>query len=147
MGTMPESNLRYFSVFTEPPDIAINSPTTNQSINITAQTYDISIIGLYGSIWYSLDGDITNITANSLTGTINQAAWDALVDGIVTIVFYTNNSAGLEGTAQVQVIKDSLVEQPPPAILGYDLYLLLGMISLISNILIRKRVKSKLFLF
>ncbi|MHA1671119.1 MAG: Loki-CTERM sorting domain-containing protein [Promethearchaeota archaeon] len=142
MGTMYESDLRYFSVNTAPPEVTINSPTPSQTIGTTAPSYDLSITGPYDSIWYTLDGGTTNLTANSLTGTINQAAWTALTDGIITIDFYANNSAGMEGTAQVQVIKDSSVETPLPGIPGYDLYILLGAISIISTILIKKRFKS-----
>ncbi|MHA1497885.1 MAG: hypothetical protein ACTSRT_10125 [Promethearchaeota archaeon] len=77
----------------------------------------------------------TNYSASGLTGNIDQSAWSALSDGVITIDFYTNNTAGMEGTAQVQVIKGSSEEPPPepPGIPGYDVYLLL---------LVRKRVKS-----
>jgi hypothetical protein len=42
------------------------------------------------------------------------------------------------------LIKDSSEEPPPtpPGIPGYDLYLLLGALSIISALLIRKRLKS-----
>ncbi|MHA1671117.1 MAG: Loki-CTERM sorting domain-containing protein [Promethearchaeota archaeon] len=142
-GTMYESNLRYFTVYTAPPEITINSPTPSQTIGTTAPSYDISITGLYDSIWYTLDGGTTNLTASSLAGTINQAAWTALADGIITIDFYANNSAGMEDTSQVMVIKDSSDEPSPtpPGIPGYDLYLLLGALSIISALIIRKRVK------
>jgi hypothetical protein len=135
VGTMYESDLRYF------PEITINSPTPSQTIGSTPPNYNISITGPYDSMWYTLDGGAPNFTANSLTGTINQTAWTALSDGIITITFFTNNSAGMEGTAQVMVIKDSSVELPLPVIPGYDLYLLLGVISIISTILIKKRFK------
>ncbi|MHA1375100.1 MAG: Loki-CTERM sorting domain-containing protein [Promethearchaeota archaeon] len=50
----------------------------------------------------------------------------------------------MEGTAKVQVIKGSSEEPPPepPGIPGYDVYLLLGALSVISALLVRKRVKS-----
>ena len=141
INTMYESNLRYFTVNTAPPEITINAPTDSQIISSTAPSYDISIAGLYDSLWYALEGG-TNYTLSGLVGTIDQAAWSALSDGIITIDFYANNSVGMEGTAQVQVFKDSSEEPPqtPPGIPGYDLYLLLGAISIISAILIRKRV-------
>jgi hypothetical protein len=144
MGAMFESDLRYFSVNTAPPEITINSPTPSQVVGSTVPSYDLSITGLYDSIWYTLDGGATNRTMNSLTGTLDQTAWTALSDGIITIDFYANNSAGMEDTAQVQVIKDSSEEPPPtpPGIPGYDLYLLIGALSIISTIIIRKRVKS-----
>jgi len=136
MGTMYESDLRYFTVNTIPPLININSPTDSQVIGSTAPSYDISITGPYDSIWYALEGG-ANHTASGLTGTIDQSAWSALSDGIITIDFYANNSAGMEGTAQVQVIKEQ-----PAGIPGYDLYLLIGVFSVISAVIIKKRVKS-----
>jgi len=140
MGTMYESDIRYFTVNTAPPEITINSPTHSQIVGSTSPSYDLSITGPYDSIWYSLDGGSTNITASGLTGTINQATWTALADGIITIDFYANNSAGMEGNAQVQVFKQVSIE-PPPGIPGYDLYLLIGALSVISALIIRKRVK------
>ncbi|MHA1192152.1 MAG: Loki-CTERM sorting domain-containing protein [Promethearchaeota archaeon] len=141
IGNMYESDVRYFTVVTSPPEITINSPTHSQTIGSTAPSYDISITGFYDSIWYILDGGATNHSANSLTGTLNQAAWTALADGIITITFFANNSAGMEESAQVQVIKDTS-EETPPGIPGYDLYLLIGALSVISAILIQKRLKS-----
>jgi len=144
VGTMYESDMRYFTINTAPPEITINAPTHSQTIGSTAPSYDVSITGLYDSIWYTLDGGITNITASSLTGTLNQVAWAALADGIITVIFFANNSAGIEDTSQVMVIKDSSEEPPPtpPGIPGYDLYIFIGALSVLSALLIRKRTKS-----
>jgi len=139
MGTMYESNLRYFTVNTAPPLITINSPTDSQIIGSTAPIYDISIAGPYDSIWYALEGG-ANYTASGLTGTVDQSAWSALSDGIITIDFYANNSAGMEGSAQVQVIK-SVTEQPP-GIPGYDLIALIGVISIFTIIIIKRKSKK-----
>jgi len=128
-------------VYIGPPEITVNSPTPSQVVGSLAPSYDISITGSYDSVWYTLDGGVTNFTASSLTGTINQAAWDMLSDGTITIIFFANNSFGREGNTQVQVIKDSS-EEPAPGIPGYDFYLLIGALSVISAILIRKRMKS-----
>jgi hypothetical protein len=40
-------------------------------------------------------------------GTINQEAWDALPDGVVTIQFYASNTLGDVNFEQVNVIKDT----------------------------------------
>ena len=122
----------------------INSPSYSQVVGSSAPSYDLSITGLYESIWYTFDGGLTNYTASGLTGTLNQPAWSALSDGIITIDFYANNSAGMLGTAQVQVFKDSsVVEPPPPAIPGYELGILA--VILIGFVLIKlKSLKKKL---
>lgn len=127
----------------DPPTIEIISPIDSEIFGTTAPTYDLSVTGLYDVIWYTLDSGATNITASSLTGTLNQAAWTALADGIKTIIFFANNSAGMEGTAQVQVIKDSSVEPPPPAIPGYNFYIMLGALGIVPLILIKRRFRSR----
>ena len=142
MGTMYQSDVRYFSVSTAPPEITINSPTYSQVVGSTAPGYDLSITGPQESIWHTFDRRLTNHTVSALTGTLNQVAWSALSDGIITIDFYANNSAGMIGTAQVQVIKDSSGGSTPPAIPGYNMYLLLSVIGIISLFLLRKRFKS-----
>ncbi|GAG81551.1 unnamed protein product, partial [marine sediment metagenome] len=142
-GSFPNQD-RYPLLAIPAPEITINSPIPNQIIGSTAPSYDLSITGFYDSIWYTLDGGITNYTASGLTGIINQAAWSALSDGIITIDFYTSNSSGMEGSAQVMVIKDSSEEPPStlPGIPGYDLYLLIGALSIVLALIIRKRSKS-----
>jgi len=140
INTMYESNTRYFTVNTAPPEIGINSPTDSQVIGSTAPSYDISITGPYDSIWYALEGG-TNYTATGLTGTIDQSAWSALPDEIITIDFYANNSAGMKGTAQVMVVKDSSEEPPPtpPGIPGYNLIALVGACGIITLVIIKKK--------
>ena len=137
MGTMYESGKRYFTVNTALPDVSINSPTDSQIISDTAPSYDISIAGPYDSLWYALEGG-TNYTATGLTGTIDQSAWSALSDGIITIDFYANNSAGMEGTAQVQVFKQTS-EEPPPGISGYNLIALVGVCGIVMLIIVKKK--------
>ncbi|MFX0010125.1 MAG: LamG domain-containing protein [Candidatus Hermodarchaeota archaeon] len=126
------------------PEITINSPTPNEVVGSIAPSYDIAITGLYDSIWYTFNGGVTNFTVSSLTGALNQAAWAALPDGIMVITFFANYSAELEGNAQVQVIKDTSEEpSPTPAgIPGYNLYLLLGALGIITAFIVRKRLKS-----
>ena len=141
MDAIYESELRYFTVNTAPPAITINSPTDSQVIGETAPSYDLSITGPYNSIWYTFDAGATNHTATGLTGTLNTAAWSGLSDGIITIDFYANNSAGMFGTAQVQVFKDSSVIEPP-TIPGYNFFFITGIIGIISTVLLRKRLKS-----
>jgi hypothetical protein len=50
----------------------------------------------------------------------------------------------MEGTAQVMVFKDNSEElpPPPPEIPNYDLYLLIGVLNVISALIIKKRLKT-----
>ncbi|MHA1885102.1 MAG: SBBP repeat-containing protein, partial [Promethearchaeota archaeon] len=67
IGNSYESNLRYFTVATGAPDITINSPLDNDFFGSTAPNYDISILGLYENVWYTIDAGLTNITVSALT--------------------------------------------------------------------------------
>jgi hypothetical protein len=81
---------------------------------------------------------VTNITASGLTGIIVQTEWNKLTDGIVTIEFCANNSAGFIGNAQVQVIKQTSI---PPGIPGYDIIALLGVSCVVTLLTLKKRTK------
>ncbi|MHA2184866.1 MAG: hypothetical protein ACXAAI_07680, partial [Promethearchaeota archaeon] len=140
IGNSYESNLRYFTVATGAPDITINSPLDNDFFGSTAPNYDISILGLYENVWYTIDAGLTNITVSALTGTIDQSAWDTLGNGIVTIVFYANNSAGTIGSDVVQVIKSVSVE-PPPGIPGYNFIVLVGVSCAVTLLILKKNNK------
>ncbi|GAI81933.1 unnamed protein product, partial [marine sediment metagenome] len=139
-----QSDLRYFTVDTTLPSITIISPAENEFFGSIAPDYDISITGFNEAIWYTIDGGTTNITTSGLTGTINQTEWDKLTDGIVTITFYANNSAGIIGSDMVQVIKSVSVEPPPspPGIPGYNLIALIGVTFAITLILAKRKLKK-----
>ena len=89
------------------PVITIISPLPNSIIGLDAPNYNISIDQLnLDTIWYTLDGGITNYTITDLTGTFNHLAWEALSEGSLTIRFYANDTAGNIGSAAVTVEKD-----------------------------------------
>ena len=121
------------------PEITINSPSINQEFSATAPTFDLSIVEAnLDTIWYALDNGIINITCET-SGQINQTLWDALPEGNVTIRFYASDSAGNIGFQDITVIKE-ISQTPPPGIPGFDLLFLLGIISAITIIIIKKRV-------
>ena len=123
------------------PIIAINQPQNADQLTYSP-VYDISINEVnLDEIWYTIDDGITNYTITEFVGTINSTTWAAAPTGPVTIRFYARDLAGNVGTSFVIVVKTS-EQQPPPAIPGYDLYLLIGVISFTSIIIIRKRFKS-----
>ena len=94
------------------PQITINSPLTSEVFGSIAPNFDISIMepNLH-SRWYTLDGGITNITFSGLTGTINQAEWDKLLNGSVNLTFHANDSVGNIGSAGVLIYKDINIPQ------------------------------------
>jgi len=121
------------------PIIAINNPQKDHVIGATAPNFDIFIDELnLDKTWYSLNGG-NNITFTGLTGTINQALWDALPEGNVIIRFYANDTLGRIGFQEVTVVK-MISQSNPPGIPGYNILLLLGIVSIIAVIIVKKRL-------
>ena len=124
------------------PIITINQPQNADQLQYTP-VYDITIDELnLEEFWYTIDSGVNNYTITELVGTINSAVWSAAPSGSITIWFYARDLAGNIGMSFVIVVKTSAQQTPPPGIPGYDLYLLIGALSILSAILIRKRVKS-----
>lgn len=126
------------------PNITIISPTLNQEFGSQSPEFTISIedVSPIMARWYTIDDGAMNYTFSGLTGFINQTAWDQKEDGIITIRFYANDSLGNEGTESVTVIK-SIPSQP--VILGYNVFLIIGAISVVSIIIIIISLKKKDF--
>ena len=92
------------------PTIRIISPSPDDLFGITAPNFNVEISDAnLDSMWYTLDGGLTNTTF-ATNGTIDQALWDALPDGNVTMGFYTNDTLGYSNYTEVTVRKD--VEAP-----------------------------------
>ena len=124
------------------PVITITFPLPDSVFGLVAPNYTISIDELnLDTIWYTLDGGITNYTITGLAGTFKQLAWDALSEGNVTIRFYANDTAGNIGFQEVIVVKE-ITQTSPPGIPGYDLLFLLGIISAVAIVIIKKRVND-----
>jgi parallel beta-helix repeat protein len=124
------------------PVISIILPLPDVVFGLVAPNYNISIVELnLDAIWYTLNGGITNYTITSLTGTFNQTAWDALSEGNVTIRFYASDALGRIGYQEVTIVK-RISQSNPPGIPGYDLLSLLGILSVVTTVIIKKRYGS-----
>ena len=120
--------------------INIYSPNSIESFGITAPNFTIlTSRGFAHTTWYTIDNSLTNITFTGLTGTVNQTLWDALPEGNVTIRFYANDTLGRIGFQEVTVTK-TIPQSPLPGIPGFDILLLVGIISVMVVIIIKKRV-------
>ena len=92
---------------TSAPIISIIFPLPNGVFSLDAPNYQITINELnLDTVWYSLDGGITNYTNVGLSDTFDQLAWGALSESNVTIWFYSNDTAGNIGSVVVSVEKD-----------------------------------------
>ncbi len=90
-----------------PPIITINSPSNDDVFGTNAPAFTITVTDKnLDSIWYTLDGGITNFTITT-NWTIDQIAWSALSQGNVTITFYASDIPGNIGSAEVSIEKDA----------------------------------------
>jgi len=103
-------NYPIWNVDDDPPNIIINSPTIDHVFGFEAPNFNITIVeSNLDTMWYTLDGGLTNYTFSGFTGFINQTAWDEKEDGDITIRFYANDSLGHVGFEDVQILKDSII--------------------------------------
>jgi len=90
------------------PRITVLSPEESDRFKSTAPSFEVEIVDVYVyEMWYTLDGGLNNYTFSE-NGTIDQSAWDALLDGIITITFYAKDIADNEAFVEVSVIKGEL---------------------------------------
>ncbi|HEC40104.1 hypothetical protein LCGC14_1201330 [marine sediment metagenome] len=138
------------------PIINILSPLDNEKFGRDSPTFNISIIeDTSVSTWYTIenqsdfvwDGQTMNVGGaerylfTGQVGKINQSAWDKVPYGNVSINFYAMDEAGNWVHEKLVIIKKS---PPGPAISGYNIFLLMGVISVVSVILVRNhKNKSK----
>ena len=122
-----------------PPNISINYPGSYNIFGSNAPDFNVKIIELHiDKMWYTINNGATKVFFTS-NGTINQALWDALPEGNITIRFYANDTIGNVNFQEITVVKE-ITQTSPPEIPGYDLLLLVGFISVMVVIIIKKRV-------
>jgi hypothetical protein len=94
------------------PIITILYPNTNNNLFAkTAPSFSVKIKDIYpgiDSIWYTIDGGITNTTF-TVNGSINQFLWENWGNGTVTIRFYANDTSGNTNWEEILIRKDILV--------------------------------------
>ncbi len=88
-----------------PPTVTILVPTSFYD-SPDPPLYSISITEPNRhTIWYTLDGGLSNYTSGSTFGTISTTAWAACLAGSVTITFYVNDTARNWASDSVTVTK------------------------------------------
>jgi hypothetical protein len=123
------------------PEMTIILPTNNSVYNLDAPNFKVVINerSLH-KMWYTLDGGLNNYTF-STNGTINQLAWDSLPYASVNLQFYAMDKTGKMGSAEVIIIKELQKTEEIP---GFNLIILISIISMISVILVKERQKKKI---
>lgn len=92
------------------PNLIIKSPSQNEIFEFSPPDFNVQIKDTnLDSYWYSLDGGLTNFPFIS-NESIDINAWNNAPEGLVTITFYANDTAGNVNSSSVSVIKDT---KPP----------------------------------
>jgi len=119
----------------------INSPQMNDEYADDAPAYNITVSGVnIHTMWYTLnDNDGLKYYFSEFSGIINQSAWDALPEGHVAVRFYIQDVSRGTIVDLVIVVKDLTDAAPPtPGIPGYDLTIVIGSLSIICIVLIKR---------
>ncbi|MBA7531005.1 hypothetical protein ES705_23216 [subsurface metagenome] len=125
------------------PQISIITPIQDEVLEIPP-SYEMTITEAnLDKIWYTFDGGTNKIFITELIGVMDLTLWNQLPNGYVTIRFYANDTLGNISFDEVIVIKDIPTINPPPeGIPGYNVIILLGMISLIAVFIIKRIAKE-----
>ncbi|MFW9895301.1 MAG: NosD domain-containing protein, partial [Candidatus Thorarchaeota archaeon] len=87
------------------PYIKINAPSSEQIFGLNSPSFNVEILDLsLDKMWYNLNLGVTKYFFTD-NGSISD--WAGLPNGMVTITFFANDSAGNENSASVDVYKDS----------------------------------------
>jgi len=118
------------------PDVTITTPEQDGIFGNTPPEFIISIIEEdLESMWYTIEGDLTEYPFTGVTGTISQEAWDHAIEGDVTITFYAQDRAGNIGIESVVVTKSIPSTPSTDGIPGYNLFFLFGILSVVAIII------------
>lgn len=137
-----------------PPFISIISPINNTSVGRNAPNFIIEVFdGNLEKIWYSLDNGTTIFNA-TFNNTINQEVWqnlwDSFEDGDTIIIkFFAVDSLGNLNSTYIflRINKPILPNDEPisgPGIPGYNLFILIGIFSLMTVITIKFKYNKKI---
>jgi parallel beta-helix repeat protein len=88
-----------------PPELVIDSPNEGDTFGNNAPNFIVMITDTFPEdMWYSFNGGMTQyfFTTN---GTIDQTAWNALPEGLVTINFYVNDTTGNLTSESIKIFK------------------------------------------
>lgn len=124
---------------TDIPQIEIISPALNQEFGVHPPEFTIIITDASSivSMWYSLDGGITNNSFMGLTDTIATITWNNAPEGEITLTFYAKDLVGNIGFENRIIIKN--LSATPPGIPGFNIFILLGAITVVFFVINKRK--------
>lgn len=127
------------------PIISIIEPHSGQTYYSDPPNYEITVIEPnIESMWYTFGNDTIITNFYSVTGSIDQAIWDIIPPGDVTFKFYVQDEVGNTNYEEITITKKS--GSPPsddPFVPGYDHFIVMSVIIIMSVILVFKQKKKK----
>ena len=126
------------------PQIIINEPLGGTEFGRNPPSINITLIETnIAQFWFTINDSTTKNFVSMVSGdnilNINNIIWDAIPNGHVLVSLYANDTLGNIGTLSVTYIKETSTE--PPAIPGYELGILILVLSSISMIIALRRRK------
>lgn len=126
------------------PQITFDSPSGGSSFGNNAPTIMVRVVDSTPvEMWYTLDGGIHNytfyyvlyhtFTYTGYAGNVNQAAWDAIPDGSVTILFYAEDIAGNLAFKQISIVKNTFEGLDPGMITLIVVISVVGGLAILST--------------
>ncbi|NHJ49480.1 MAG: hypothetical protein FK733_16945, partial [Asgard group archaeon] len=92
------------------PFIEINSPEDNSHFSNT-MSFDITITSSYpiDELWYTVNDGSPMPFLSDTFFTIDSVIWSGLVEGEFDVQVYANDSEGLTGFVEIQLVKDTIL--------------------------------------
>lgn len=138
-GYISNSHVQITKV-SNPPDLEFTSPTLNQVFDESPPTFSITISDVSPVVarWYTIDNGINYYNFTGGTGVIDTVAWKNIPEGEVTLICYAMDNLGNIGNESITIIKEL---EPETLIPSYNIYLTIGITTIISLVLTKKQRK------
>ena len=89
------------------PIINLTNPTNYTIFGSIAPNFIVNVFDLaLNSTWYDLNGGGIQYLFSGSNGSLDQSAWNLLLEGFISINFYANDSFGHLSVKKIQLIKD-----------------------------------------
>lgn len=121
------------------PDIIFVTPTVNEEFGSTPPDFSITIDDLSPIVarWYTIDNGVNTFNFTGLSTTIDANAWNNAPQGVINLIVYAMDDLGQIGIESITIVKT--VPAQPPEIAGYDIFILIGAIAVITLFILIKR--------
>ncbi|KKN43994.1 hypothetical protein LCGC14_0697550 [marine sediment metagenome] len=128
------------------PDIVINSPISGAEFGTIFPGFNLTVTDInLEQLWYTIDSgaDIVVSTSSGINIiSLSQTVWDSLTEGLHTINFFANDTAGNEFSIGIDIIK-ALPSSAGPAIPLGNFYLIFIGIAITALIMIERKKKNR----